>query len=58
MAPSKRTDLLLAAIAALLLFFAYQYIQAEHREAVRTGDYSRCWTDSCKTAVSYGHYLR
>jgi len=46
------TNLLLVGIAGLLCFFAYQHIQTENREAVRTADYDRCWTDDCKSGVS------
>jgi len=52
------TNLLLLGIVGLLGFFAYQFIQSETREAIRTGDYSRCWTDGCKSRVTYEHYLR
>lgn len=46
------TNLLLIGIVGLLGFFAYQQVQSENREAIRTVDYDRCWTDSCKSSVT------
>jgi hypothetical protein len=46
------TNLLLLSVVGLLGFFAYQFVQSENRDAIRTADYDRCWTDGCKSAIT------
>jgi len=58
MTRERQTNIILAALAVLAGGWFYTYVQSEHRAAIATGDYGRCWTDSCKTAVSYSHYIR
>jgi hypothetical protein len=45
-------NLLLMGIAGLLGFFAYQYVQSENREAIRTNDYDRCWSGACTSELA------
>jgi hypothetical protein len=47
-----RTNFLLLGILLVLGFFAYEKVQADDAAAVRSMNYSQCWTDSCKHAVS------
>lgn len=48
---SQTTNVILAIIAAVLLFFVYQYVASENRAAIATLKYDRCWSEDCKSAI-------
>lgn len=54
MTRDQQTSLILSAIIVVAAVALKFYADSENRQAIRTLDYSRCWTEDCKRAISEG----